>query len=1433
MRPREAEAAARGAVSLPSAGARRAWARRRWAAGGAGSRRPSSRPPGGSRRPPGAAFVPAPVCSPRRTRVDSSEAPSCDRGRSGARLPFLPRFFLFRPSPPPAQWPSGRDVWIEAVTGHRAGRSQSGRGLRARALRASPRPWCDDTSGDLPGDDDAMSPNREETLLPEAAHSPSRLQDLSLPVTANTSFEEDRDDDGGAVDSEPLPQDAESSQHVTGLDKDRTLQNPIQDNMENYRKLLSLGVQLAEDDRHSHMTQGRASRAPRDAYPSTSQGLKTIPEARTSTQQLEVCEEEPSCGVITDSLLKGVSRGGSTAGRARGPRERLRRPPRTLGDRWKDALCSRRKLAVPGRGGRGTVFRRGFRSISSLVARRRGLERKRHRPVDAAGRDPAGSHRGCARRKPAVCGRKVSTATSVSGLGSPGAPSVSGPQPFDLGVKLFLCDECGGSFGVISEYVEHQIMHTRESLYEYGEAFIHSVTVSKVQKGGGKHFECKECGETFTQTSALAEHRRAHARAYLAECQAQDIEETEMPSPTVTELEKMYGKDKFYECRVCKETFLRSSALVEHQKTHDRGNLLADRAGRCQREREREPQRGEPGVPRPTLCGFRKVYGRERIRECEVCGEAFLYSASLKQHQKIHLRGNPSGRESGVGEETSAPGQSLRRWQKTHTGEKVFGSTDGSDASKPSPDLSERQKIHSRKNVFAGKGSEKAAVHSVPVPDSQKSHTIARAPEDEGTKPSEDQRFPVAESVLEGTPFEKPVSHGPAPAEAQKCPSSTELREPELTAESPGQGAAVPGHQKVCSEGDTGAGKGCKRPITPSLSAPTPPKRHRESERVECGEKGDTSTDTSDLAKKRPGIPTGEHPGEGGEKNSSKDSVTQGEPHAEPRGSLAGGSAGDRKPDGKSAVPSPSVPEHQKVQAEKDLEPGGGEPAAVSAPVHEEPRPVFPRRRRCACQQFGRAFPHSAAHAAARQTALGGQKPAGGRDGERSAPHGSPPADPQPSRAQQQRADEQARSKPGGLGQCPAPGSTLQTADAREKPRGQGCAGGTAVQASGLGGPRKGGPEGSGRGGRDGRPGLAGGAGTRPGRERERACGEPPRAGAGGAQCSPRQQGPEQGPTRSAKGCGGSAASLGPGHPQGSHAAGARPPVTGLAARCRHCGQGFILSPAQGEPRGGPLLRECDRAVIARLGFTISEIRGGGAARKLKCGVCGECCFMAKVLGRYCSRLHRPTPGGHGPTCTPAAPQPEPPGGPAAPADRKDPVPPCAPDKALAGRPGPDGDGDGDGQGAAARQVRADVPAAQGALQVREARGEAAGPGEAGEPGEPGAAGVKEADGGEEGGARPGGDGGAPGAQPEGPRYSCHECAGTFTSHAAFGAHLQTHASVVILEPEDALGQCSGYIRRARGGAQQPRVKYFRCKVCGQLLRNFLALAKHQLAHSD
>uniref|UniRef100_A0A8C3WC44 Paternally expressed 3 n=1 Tax=Catagonus wagneri TaxID=51154 RepID=A0A8C3WC44_9CETA len=862
----------------------------------------------------------------------------------------------------------------------------------------------------------------------------SRLpqRDLSLPLVERKAFAKGREHKrrDSVVGHEGRSQDAVSYQDVADLTEDQKLQNPIQDNMENYRKLLSLGVQLAEDDGHSHMAQGHSSRLRRSACPSTSRGLQTTPETKKSAHRRGICEEESSHGVIMEKFIKDVSRS-SRSGRARGPGARPQRFPRRPDGGWKEASVSKREPATQERAYEGGAFGgRGFHCNSSLVSKKRVLERKRRYHFDTDGKGPVQDQRGCARKRPFECS-EVRKAASV---GSLGAPALPGSPPLDLGAMPYVCDECGRSFGVISEFVEHQIMHTRESLYEYGESFIHSVAVSEVQKSqeGGKRFECKECGETFNRSAALAEHRKTHAREPLVGGQGEEGEEPFMPSPTFSELQKIYGKDKFYECKVCKETFLHSSALIDHQRVHGRDDRASERGS-------------------PSLSELQRMYGRERLYECRVCGETFHHSAALREHQKLHTRGNPLENKGRVCEETFVPGQSLKRRQKTYSKERLcdFAAIGGPFGQ--GSHLVEQQKIRSRKNLFEGRGYEKAGVHGVPFPESQKSHTITRPPENE-----EDERaFPVSSKPAgsrEATSAERSATPSSAFAAAQRSHSAAGPSRARVLAESAVQSSGVMEPRRVHAGGSSLERRMLESSVIHSLAALKPPRGRGASELLGGGKKGEPSTHLSGHRDQQ-GVPAREGPDEGGLENISKGLVAHGASQAQQQESLSGEGPSSVQKDGEPSDPKASAREHQKARAKKkNIERRDHGTPVIHSLRFGRPHTFRPREKLCDCPECGESFVRSF-DLTEHQKIHGRKKPSGSKNYLRSVIRSLASADPQTSYAGQPAARSECKE----CGECFATGEELgahRKIYAREEPHVGKLFGGPVIESAGGDGPR-------------------------------------------------------------------------------------------------------------------------------------------------------------------------------------------------------------------------------------------------------------------------------------------------------------------------------------------------------------------------------------------
>ncbi|KAM5296490.1 paternally-expressed gene 3 protein isoform 2-T4 [Glossophaga mutica] len=779
-------------------------------------------------------------------------------------------------------------------------------------------------------------------------------RDLSLPMMEKTTFamERGRRRRNLMMDYESQPQDTGSYQDVLDLTEDRKFQNPIQDNMENYRKLLSLG-------------------------------LKTMSETKKSTLRRGICEDESSHGVIMEKFTNNVSRN-SKSGRARDSNDGSLRFPARPDHDWKEVSFNKRESLIQERGSEGNAFGGGFNCDSDLVSKKRILERKRRYQFDTDGNGSIHDQRGGPRKKPFECSN-VRKSMSMSSFSS---SSFTESQLHDFGAMPYLCDECGRAFSVISEFVEHQIMHTRENLYEYGESFIHSVAVSEVRKSQarGKRFECKGCGETFNKSATLAEHQKSHSREYFTECNDEGCEEPFMPSPTFRELQKIYGKDKFYECKVCKETFLHSSALIEHQrKTHGIN--------------DKDDEHGETFKSSPAFKELQKVYAKEKMYECKVCGETFRHSSSLKEHQKIHTRANLFEKRGKVCEETFIPGQSLKRRQKTYSEEKLYDFKDGGGAFRQSSDLSGNLKIHSRKNLYESRGYGKSVIHSVPFTESQKSHTITRPPENEDEKaftissnPDDNQKLPTKENVYERKPNERSVIHSLASAEAQESHSAVGPSKLKVTAESTIQSSSVIGHQEVHAGEKASEGKKYERSVIHSLATFKIPKSLNGSE---CNEKGKSSTHISDLRDKQQKTPARVSPYEEGKNKSVIRSVS----HTEPPKRLTGEGTSEFKKDDQSSVSNSNAREHQKAHAKKkNIERRNCETSVIHSLHFGEPETFRPREKCYECPECGESFVRSS-DLTEHQKIHHRKKPSGSQNYERSVICSLASADPQPQKS--------------------------------------------------------------------------------------------------------------------------------------------------------------------------------------------------------------------------------------------------------------------------------------------------------------------------------------------------------------------------------------------------------------------------------------------------
>ncbi|KAL4687163.1 hypothetical protein H8959_019291 [Pygathrix nigripes] len=591
----------------------------------------------------------------------------------------------------------------------------------------------DDNSSDVTSDDD-MARNRGESSPPHSVHSfsgdrdwdrrgrsrdmeprdrwsytrnpRSRLpqRDLSLPVMAKTSFEMERDDDRDSRAYESRSQVKNLKERFKKISVPKVAQ-------------LIIGVQLAEDDGHSHMTQGHSSRSKRSAYPSTSRGLKTMPEAKKSTHRRGICEDESSHGVIMEKFIKDVSRN-SKSGRARESSDQSQRFPRMSDANWKDVSLHKRESVIQQRVYEGNAFRGGFRFNSTLVSRKRVLERKRRYHFDTDGKGSIHDQKGCPRKKPFECGSEVRKAVSMSNLSSLSSPSftdlasveaqkshsVAGPSKPKVTAESAI-----QSFDAINHPRVRAGGNTSEGR-EYSRSVIHSLVTSKPPRShsGNELVESNEKGEFSIYVLDLNDKRqKIPARENPCEggSKNHNYEDSVIQSISHARPQKSVPGEGSGEFKKDGEFSVPSSNVREYQKARAKKKYIEHRSN-------------ETSVIHSLP--FEQYAKEQAWNKFKEFRQFFATSKDLNTHQKIYDQEKSHGEES-QGEKT--------RGEETH-GEETYSEethgkgtiedpviqgSDMEDPQKDDPDdtiyecedcglgfvdltdLTDHQKVHSRK----------------------------------------------------------------------------------------------------------------------------------------------------------------------------------------------------------------------------------------------------------------------------------------------------------------------------------------------------------------------------------------------------------------------------------------------------------------------------------------------------------------------------------------------------------------------------------------------------------------------------------------------------------------------------------------------------------------------------------------------------------------
>ncbi|XP_068099783.1 zinc finger and SCAN domain-containing protein 2-like [Hyperolius riggenbachi] len=249
----------------------------------------------------------------------------------------------------------------------------------------------------------------------------------------------------------------------------------------------------------------------------------------------------------------------------------------------------------------------------------------------------------------------------------PGDPSYSGEcssisnTDREGGGKNYQCSECGKCCKNTSHLAAHVRVHTGEQQFpcsECGKCFSQKSDYRRHQRThtGERPYLCTECGKCFSQKATLLGHHRRHTeeRPYLCpecgKCFSQKA--------TLLGHQRRHTGEHPYSCPECGKCFSEKGDLLRHQRSH-----TGERPYLC-------PECGKCFSQKSCLLIHQRSHSGERPYSCPECGKCFSYEYCLLRHQRSHTRECPySCSECGKG--FSQKGD-LVRHQRSHTGERPY-----------------------------------------------------------------------------------------------------------------------------------------------------------------------------------------------------------------------------------------------------------------------------------------------------------------------------------------------------------------------------------------------------------------------------------------------------------------------------------------------------------------------------------------------------------------------------------------------------------------------------------------------------------------------------------------------------------------------------------------------------------------------------------------
>ncbi|XP_068099767.1 uncharacterized protein [Hyperolius riggenbachi] len=279
------------------------------------------------------------------------------------------------------------------------------------------------------------------------------------------------------------------------------------------------------------------------------------------------------------------------------------------------------------------------------------------------------------------------------------------------GGKSYQCSECGKCCKTTSHLAAHVRVHTGEQQFpcsECGKCFSQKSNYFRHQRThtGERPYLCTECGKCFSQNGDLLTHQRSHTGERPYSCT--ECGKCFSQKGSLLRHQKTYTGE-LHSCLECGKCFIQKSDLLGHQRSH-----TGERPYTC-------PECGKCFSQKACLLIHQRSHTRESLYSCSECGKCFSRKDHFLRHQRSHTGERPyTCPECG---KCFSDDSCLLRHQRIHTGETPYSCPECGKYFSQKANLLRHQKSHTGERPYSCSECGKSFSRKIDLLRHQRSHT--------------------------------------------------------------------------------------------------------------------------------------------------------------------------------------------------------------------------------------------------------------------------------------------------------------------------------------------------------------------------------------------------------------------------------------------------------------------------------------------------------------------------------------------------------------------------------------------------------------------------------------------------------------------------------------------------------------------------------------